>query len=113
MTTGIDVTIVATTAAMIDVTITVARTATTGVTIARLTAAMTSAVTVKTIGATTDVVRTTTTTTAVTTTARSDLHRHHLKGATPMGNGAFQSANREINFIVGGRQVSGTAIKVP
>jgi hypothetical protein len=35
-----------------------------------------------------------------TTTVRCDLHHQHLKGADP--NGAFQSANREINFIVGG-----------
>jgi hypothetical protein len=42
----------------------------------------TSAVTTETIGVTTDVARTTTT--AMTTTARSGLHHHHLKGATPM-----------------------------
>jgi hypothetical protein len=52
------------------------------VTTARFITATTSAVTVETIGATTDVPRTTTI--AATTTAKSGLHRHHLKGATPM-----------------------------
>jgi hypothetical protein len=47
-----------------------------------------------------DVARTTTV--PATTTERSGLHRHHPKWGN--SNGAFQKANREINFIVGGRQ---------
>jgi hypothetical protein len=45
-------------------------------------AVMTSAVTAKMTDVMTDVAKTTTT--ATTTTVRSGLHRHHLKGATPM-----------------------------
>jgi hypothetical protein len=45
-------------------------------------AVTTNAVIAEMIGAMIDVARTTTT--ATTTTARSDLHRHHPKGATPM-----------------------------
>jgi hypothetical protein len=45
-------------------------------------AVTTSAVTAEMIGVMMDVARTTTA--ATTTIARSDLHRHHLKGATPM-----------------------------
>jgi hypothetical protein len=48
------------------------------------------------------VVVTRTTTTATTTTARSLLHHHPQKGQP----GAFQTANRQINFIIGGRQAA-------
>jgi hypothetical protein len=81
-TTGIDVIIAATTAAMTDATTIVTTTATTGVTTTKVIAVMTSAVTAKMTDVMTDVAKTTTT--ATTTTVRSGLHRHHLKGATPM-----------------------------
>jgi hypothetical protein len=74
MMTGINEVTVATTAAMTDATTIVAMTTMTGVT--------TSAATAEMIGVMTNVARTTTTVT--TTTAKSDLHRHHLKGATLM-----------------------------
>jgi hypothetical protein len=82
MTTGIDVIIAATTAVMIDETTTIATTVMTGVTTARVIAVTTSVMTAEMIGAMTDVAKTTTT--ATTTITRSDLHRHHLKGATLM-----------------------------
>jgi hypothetical protein len=97
-TTGINVIIAVTTAGMIDVTTIIATIATTGEATERVIAAMTSA---ETIGVMIDVARMTTT--AATTTARSALHHHHLTGATIM---VFQLANREINFIVGGRQAT-------
>jgi hypothetical protein len=81
-TTGIDVITTATITTMTDVMTVVTTTATTGVTTARVIAVTTSAVTTEMIDVMIDVARTTTT--ATTTTARSDLHRHHLKGATPM-----------------------------
>jgi hypothetical protein len=80
--TGIDVITTATNAAMTDATTIVAMIATIGVTTARVIAVTTSPVTAEMIGMMIDVAKTTTT--AMTTTARSDLHRHHLKGATPM-----------------------------
>jgi hypothetical protein len=70
------------TAVMTDATTIVATTAKTGVTTARVIAVMTSVVTAEMIGVMIDIARMTTT--ATTTTARSDLHRHHLKGAIPM-----------------------------
>jgi hypothetical protein len=45
-----------------------------------------------------------TTTTAMTTVARSLLHYHRQKGATPTVR--FQTTNCEINFIVRGRQAA-------
>jgi hypothetical protein len=86
-TTGIDVITVATTAMMTDATTIITTTATTGVMTARVIVVMTSVVTAEMISVMTgvmiDVARTATT--ATTTIARSDLHHHHLKGATPMG----------------------------
>jgi hypothetical protein len=78
MTTGIDLIITATTAAMIGAMIIVTTTAMTGVTTARIVAVTTSAVTAEMIGAMIDVARMTTT--ATTIVARSNLDRHHLKG---------------------------------
>jgi hypothetical protein len=78
----IKVIIAATTATTIDATTTVAMTVMIGVTTARVIAVTTSVTTAEMIGAMTDVTKTTTT--ATTTTAKSGLHRHHLKGATPM-----------------------------
>jgi hypothetical protein len=80
--TGIDVITTVTTAVMIDVTTIVATTTMTSVTTARVIAVMTSALTAEMIGVMIDIAKTTTT--ATTTTAWSDLHRQHLKGATPM-----------------------------
>jgi hypothetical protein len=82
MTTGVDEITAGTTAAMIDATIIVATTTTTGVTTAKVIAVTTSAATAEMIGVMIDIGRTTTT--ATTTTARSDPHRYHLKGATLM-----------------------------
>jgi hypothetical protein len=79
-TTRIDVVIIATTATMISAKTIVPTTAMTCVTTARVIAVMTSVVTTEMIGMMIDIAMTTTTTT--TTIARSDLHRHHLKGAT-------------------------------
>jgi hypothetical protein len=83
---GIDVTIAATTAAMTDVTTTVATTATTGATTTEVMVVMIAVMIVtptnETTGEMIDIVRTTTV--PAITTARSGLHRHHLKGATPM-----------------------------
>jgi hypothetical protein len=53
-------------------------------------------------GAMTEVAKTTTT--ATTTIEKNGLHHYRLKGGKP--NSAFQSAKREINFIVGGRQAT-------
>jgi hypothetical protein len=78
MTTGIDVIITATIAAMT----TVATTMTTGMKTARVITATTSVMTNEMVDAMIDVAKTTTT--ATTTIARSDLRRHHLKGATPI-----------------------------
>jgi hypothetical protein len=101
----IDVIIAATTAVMIVATTGVTTTVATIVmktiaTIKGMTVAMTSTMTAAMIGVMIDVTRTTTT--ATTTTARSVLHHHHQKGGNP--NGAFQTANSQINFIAGGRQ---------
>jgi hypothetical protein len=81
-TTGIDEIITATTAMMTDTTTIVPTTATTGVTTAKVIAMTTSTVTAEMINVMTDVVKTITT--SATTTARSDLHHHHLMEATPM-----------------------------
>jgi hypothetical protein len=70
MTTGIDVIIAATTAAMTDAMTIVAMTAMIGVTTTRMIAEM--------IGVMIDVSKTTTT--ATTTAAKNGLHHHHLKG---------------------------------
>jgi hypothetical protein len=97
-TIGIDVIIVATTAAMTDATTTVAMTAPTGVKkVIVVTIAM---MIVTTIDAMIDVAKTTTI--ARTATGRSGRLCHRPKGATPMVH--FQKASREINFIIGGRQ---------
>jgi hypothetical protein len=101
MMTGIDVIIAATIAAMTDTTTTVAMTETTGVTTTGVIAATTSVMTDENINTMIDVTKTTTT--AMTTIRKNELHRYRPKGQP---NGAFQSANREINFIVGGRQVT-------
>jgi hypothetical protein len=74
MTIGIDVI----TAAMIDMTTIVAMITTTDVMTARVIAVMTSVVTAAMIDVMIDNARMTTI--ATTTTARSDLHHHHLKG---------------------------------
>jgi hypothetical protein len=83
---GIDVMIAATTVAMTDVTTTVATTAVTGATTTEAIVVMIAVMIATTTNETTDmmidVARTTTV--PVTTTARSGLHRHHPKGATPM-----------------------------
>jgi hypothetical protein len=81
-TTGIDAIIVATTTAMTDATTIVTMIATTGVTTERVIAAMTSVVTAKMIDVMIAAARTTIT--ATTATTMSDLHHHHLKGATLM-----------------------------
>jgi hypothetical protein len=82
-TTGIDVIIAANTAAITDATIIIAVivmmiTAMTGMTTEGVIAVMTSAMSTETIGVMIDVAKTITT--ATTTTARSDIHHHHLKG---------------------------------
>jgi hypothetical protein len=82
MTTRINEITAPTTTTMTDAMIIVAATTTTGVTTARVIAVTTSAVTAEMIGMMIDVARMTTT--AMTTTARSDPHRHHLQGATLM-----------------------------
>jgi hypothetical protein len=98
MTIGIDVIITATTAATTNVTTTVATTAPTGAT--EVIVVMIATMIVTTVGVMINVTRTTTT--AKTTTVKSGHLRHHPKGGNP--NGAFQKANRKINFIVGGHQ---------
>jgi hypothetical protein len=82
MTIGINVIIDATTAVMIGVTTIVATTAMTVVMTARVIAVTTSAVTTEMIIVMIDDTRTTTI--ATTRITWSDLHRHHLKGATLM-----------------------------
>jgi hypothetical protein len=86
MTLGIDAIIVTTTAVITDVTTTVATTATTGMmtteAIVVMIAMMIVTTTDETTGVMIDVARTTTV--PATTTARSRLHRHRTKGATPM-----------------------------
>jgi hypothetical protein len=86
MTIGIDVIIAATTAAMTDVTTTIATTAMTDEMTTEAIAVMITTMIVTTTNETTgvmiDVARTTTIPAA--TTARSGLHRHRPKGATPM-----------------------------
>jgi hypothetical protein len=67
---------------MTDAMTIIAMTAVTGMTTARVITVTTREVTAEMIGVMIDVARTTTA--ATTTIARSDLHRHHLKGATPM-----------------------------
>jgi hypothetical protein len=83
---GIDVTIAATTAVMTDAMTTVATTGTTGATnteaIVAMIAVMIVTTTNETTGVMIDVARTTTV--PATTTARSGLHCHRPKGATPM-----------------------------
>jgi hypothetical protein len=79
---GIDVIIVATTAAMTDTTTTVAMTVTTGVMTTGVIVVMIATMTNATTDEMTDVASTTTITT--TTTGRNELHRHRPKGATPM-----------------------------
>jgi hypothetical protein len=107
--TEIDVIITATTAAMIigmtdaTTTITMIAMKTTAM-IGGMTVVTTNLMTTTMIGVLIDVPRTTAPATATTTTARSALHHHHQKGGNP--NGAFQIANREINFIVGGCQAT-------
>jgi hypothetical protein len=97
-TIGIDVIITATT----DMATTVAKTMTTGVKTARVITVMTSVMTGETIDAMIDVAKTTTT--ATNNNRKEQSPPPPPKGGNP--NGAFQSANREINFIVGGRQVT-------
>jgi hypothetical protein len=79
MTTGINLIIVTTTAAMAEAMTIVATITTTSEMTEIVIAAMTS---VEMIGVMIDVARTTIV--AMTTTARSALHHHHLKGATLM-----------------------------
>jgi hypothetical protein len=83
-TIGIDVTIATTIAATTDVMTTVATTTPTGAVeaIVVMIAVMIITMTNETTGVMIDVARTTTVPT--TTTARSGLHHHHPKGATPM-----------------------------
>jgi hypothetical protein len=87
-TIGIDVIITATTAAMTDVTTTVATTATTGAMTAEAIVVMITVMIVTTTNETTGVMIdvTRTTTVPATTTARSGLHHHRPKGATPMAH---------------------------
>jgi hypothetical protein len=97
---GIDMII----AAMIGATTTVTTTAMTGETTTKAIVLMIATKTTATTDEMTDVMIIVARTTTITTTTigRNELHRHHPKGGNP--NGAFQKANREINFIVGGRQ---------
>jgi hypothetical protein len=78
MTTGIDVTIAATTTAMTDVTTIVAMTAMTDAKITRMIAVTTSTTITGMTDVMTDIAKTTAT--ATTTTAKNGLHHHRLKG---------------------------------
>jgi hypothetical protein len=97
MTIGIDVIIAATTVAMTTMT-----GATTTEAVDVMIAMMIVTMTDETTGVMIDVARTTTVPT--TTTARSGLHRHHHPKGEPQWR--IQKANREINFIVEGRQAT-------
>jgi hypothetical protein len=96
-TIGIDVIIATTTAAMTDTMNTVVMTTPTGVT--EVIVVMIATTIVTTADVMIDIARMTTI--ARTATGRRERLRHHPKGNP---NGTFQKANREINFIVGGRQ---------
>jgi hypothetical protein len=99
---GIDVIITMTTTATTDVTTIVTMTTMIGAMTARMIVMTTSAMIAETTDVMTDVAKTT--------------HNHHdnnRKERTPPPlpkegnpNGAFQSANQEINFIVSGRQAT-------
>jgi hypothetical protein len=99
MTIGIDVIIVAITAAMTDATTTV-------MTIALISAievivVMIATTIVTTTAATINVARTTTT--AKTTTTRNEYLRHHPKGATPMGHSRRPTARSTSSSVVAKR----------
>jgi hypothetical protein len=97
MTTGIDVTIAATTAAMIDAMTIVAMTRKTDAKIARMVA-------VTTITGTTDVMTgiAKTATTAMITTVKNGLHHHCLKGATPTAH-SRRPTERSTSSVVAKR----------
>jgi hypothetical protein len=105
MTIGIDSIIAATTTAMTDVTTTVTTTTTTGVTITEAIVVMTAMMIVTTTDETTgvmiDVARTTIVPAA--TTARSGLHRHRPKRATPMAHSRRPTARSTSSLEVAKR----------
>jgi hypothetical protein len=93
--------ITATIAAITDATTTIATTVTTGVKTARVIAVTTNVMTDETTGAITDVVKAITI--ATTTIAKSDLHRHHLKGATPMVRSSQLTERSTSSLVVAKR----------
>jgi hypothetical protein len=100
MTIGIDMIIAATTAAMTDAMTTVATTATIGATTTEVIVVMITVMIITTTNETTDEMIDVARMIIVpaTTTARSGLHRHRPKGATPMAHSRRPTA-RSISSL--------------